>query len=231
MVPLRLDAARFGPAPRPRRGQKGRPRLKGQRLPPLAARLKNPKTSGPRLGVPWDGPGQRRVEVASGIAVGDHSGKIPVLIRWVRVRDPRGRLETRALLSSDPTPSAPQIVEWVTRRGPVEVTFEAARAPLGLETQRPWNSKAIPRPTPVLLGLFSVVPWMAHRQPQRAPGGLRPRGAAGSSQSRVRFSDARAGVRDPLWKKSFCRSAAKGDSQKLQNRWLNPISDLLCYAQ
>lgn len=81
MVPLRLDAARFGPAPRPRRGQKGRPRLKGQRLPPLAARLKNPKTSGPRLGVPWDGPGQRRVEVASGIAVGDHSGKIPVLIR------------------------------------------------------------------------------------------------------------------------------------------------------
>ena len=39
----------------------------------------------------------------------------------------------------------------------MEVTFEEARAHLGLETQRQWSDLAIQRTTPVLLGLFSVI--------------------------------------------------------------------------
>lgn len=230
IVPLRLDAALFGPAPRPRQGQKGRPRLKGKRLPTLAARLKNPKTVWQRLRVLWYGQGYRRVEVATGIALWYHSGKMPVLIRWVLVRDPRGRFQTRALLSTDPTQSAQQILELFTRRWQVEVTFEEARAHLGLETQRQWNSKAIQRTTPVLLGLFSVVTLMAHRLQQQAPGSLRARGAAWYSKGHVSFSDALACVRDHLWKKSFCMSSGKYDRQKLHNQWLKHLTDLLCHA-
>jgi hypothetical protein len=38
----------------------------------------------------------------------------------------------------------------------MEVTFEEARAPLGLETQRQWSDRAIARTTPVLVGLFAL---------------------------------------------------------------------------
>jgi hypothetical protein len=231
IVPVRLDAALFAPAPSRRPTKNGRPPLKGRRLPTLAARLKNRQTPWCRLWVHWYGQGKRRVEMASGTAVWYHSGKVPVPIRWVLVRDPRGRFETRALLSTDPSLSAQQILELFTRRWQVEVTFEEARAHLGLETQRQWNSKAIQRTTPVLLGLFSVVTLMAHHLQKQAPHSLRPRGAAWYSKSRVSFSDALACVRDHLWKKSFCMSQEKYDSQKLQNRWMNHFADLLCYAQ
>jgi hypothetical protein len=231
IVPIRLDAALFGPAPSRRPTQKGRPRLKGRRLPTLAARLKNRQTAWRRLWVHWYGQGKRRVEVASGTALWYHSGKVPVPIRWVLVRDPRGRFETRALLSTNPSQSAQEILELFTRRWQVEVTFEEARAHLGLETQRQWNSKAIQRTTPVLLGLFSVVTLMAHRLQQQAAHSLRPRGAAWYSKSRVSFSDALACVRDHLWKKSFCMSEENYESQEFRNRWMSHFADLLCYAQ
>jgi hypothetical protein len=231
IVPLRLDAALFAPAPARPAGRKGRPALKGRRLPTLATRRKSPHTRWHRRWVHWYGQGRRRVELTTGTALWYHSGKIPVPIRWVLVRDPRGRFETRALLSTDPSQSAQEILELFTRRWQVEVTFEEARAHLGLETQRQWNEKAIQRTTPVLLGLFSVVTLMAHHLQQRAPGALRPRAAAWYSKSRVSFSDALACVRDQLWKKSFCLSVEKSDSQKLPERWLNHFADLLCYAQ
>ncbi len=231
IVPLRLDAALFAPAPVRPRGRKGRPALKGRRLPSLATRLKSPRTRWQRLWVQWYGQGRRRVEVATGTALWYHSGQTPVPIRWVLVRDPQGRFETRALLSTDLSQSAQEIVELFTRRWQVEVTFEETRAHLGVETQRQWNSKAIQRTTPVLLGLFSIVTLMAHRLQQKAPGSLRARGAAWYAKRNVSFSDALGGVRDHLWKKSFCMSMPKGDSQKLQRQWMNHLADLLCYSQ
>jgi len=83
----------------------------------------------------------------------------------------------------------------------------------------------------VLLGLFSVVTLMAHHLQQQTPGLLRPRGAAWYSKRRVSFSDALGCVRDQLWKKSFCLSLGKGDSQKFPIRWMNHFADLLCYTQ
>ena len=56
-------------------------------------------------------------------------------------------------------------------RWSVEVTFEEARAHLGVETQRQWSDQAIARTTPVLLGLFSLVTVLALRL---CPGGQIP---------------------------------------------------------
>jgi hypothetical protein len=41
------------------------------------------------------------------------------------------------------------------------VTFEEARAHLGVETQRQWSDRAIARTTPILFGLFALVTVMA----------------------------------------------------------------------
>ena len=120
-------------------------------------------------------------------------------IRWVLITDPGANpFEPQALLSTDPTGSAQQIVEWFVLRWQEEVTFEESRAHLGIETQRQWSEKAIARTTPLLLGLFSLVTLLAHTFLQGAA--LPVREAAWYMSKRLpTFSDTLAFVRQKLW--------------------------------
>jgi hypothetical protein len=161
---LRLDARLFRPAPPRKKGAMGRPRLVGTRLPSLQQILNRRDTAWQPLQVQnWYGEAQRLVEVASGTAIWYHTGLPPVPIRWVLVRDPRGKFETRALLCTQLDQHPAQILQWFLWRWQVEVTFQEVRAHLGVETQRQWSHLAIARTTPVLLGLFSIVTLLAHR--------------------------------------------------------------------
>ena len=76
----------------------------------------------------------------------------PVLMRWVLVRDPQGKHDPQAFLSTHGEHTPLQILTWLVRRWRMEVTCEEARAHMGMETQRPWSDLAIARTTPVLLG-------------------------------------------------------------------------------
>jgi len=49
----------------------------------------------------WYGEGDRRVQSASDTAVWHHSGKLVVPIRCVLIRDPEGRFEPQALLTTN----------------------------------------------------------------------------------------------------------------------------------
>jgi DDE superfamily endonuclease len=120
---LRLDAALYAPAPVRRRGQRGRRRLKGQRVKKLTERLQDGRTRWQTCQLPWYGGQSRRLHLASGTAVWYHSGKPPVAIRWVLVRDPKGRCEPQAFLSTDLTLEARQIVLYFIRRWSMETTF------------------------------------------------------------------------------------------------------------
>jgi hypothetical protein len=75
-------------------------------------------------------------------------------IRWVLIRDPKGRFKSQALLCTDLTILPVQIVKWFVMRPQVEVTFHEVRTHLCVETQRQWSDLAIARSTPSLLGLF-----------------------------------------------------------------------------
>ena len=77
-----------------------------------------------------------RSDAAGGVVEWYHSGMPVVPIRWVLIRDPQAEFEPQALLSTGQTAAAQQIVEWFVLRWQVEVTFEEARAHLGIETQR-----------------------------------------------------------------------------------------------
>ena len=107
--------------------------------------------------------GQRLVEITSATAVWYHTGLPPVPIRWVLVRDPKGKFETRALLCTHLDQHPGQILQWFLWRWQVEVSFQEVRAHLGVETQRQWSDLAIQRTTPVLLGLFSIITLLAHQ--------------------------------------------------------------------
>jgi DDE superfamily endonuclease len=98
---LRLDAGLYAPAP-PKRPGRGRPPIKGNRLPKLGEVLHDANTVWQHHTVAlWYGRTNRAVEIATGTAVWYHSGLPPVPIRWLLVRDPRGELAPQAFLCTD----------------------------------------------------------------------------------------------------------------------------------
>jgi hypothetical protein len=159
---LRLDAALYAPAPARRPGQRGRPRLKGKRLPGLNKILTRATTQWQTLTIPfWYGQPNRQVEVTSATAMWYSSGMPVIPLRWVLIRDPLGQFEPQALLCTDQQATPAFILDCFVRRWQMEVTFEEARAHLGVETQRQWKDLAIARSTPCLFGLYSIVTLLA----------------------------------------------------------------------
>lgn len=227
---LRLDAALYKPAPLRKPGTPGRPRLKGARLPKLEQVLQDPQTTWKKVTIrDWYGEKQRQVEIASRTAVWYHSGKPPLPIRWVLIRDPKGEFRSQALLCTDSHVDAVQIVKWFAMRWQLEVTFQEVRAHLGVETQRQWSDWGIARTTPALLGLFSLVTLLAHRSTRR--GKLPIRQAAWYAKPLPTFSDALAVVRHQLWQAlSFHTSVPEADMQKVPRILLERFTDALCYA-
>jgi hypothetical protein len=225
---LRLDAALYRPAPARRRGQNGRPRLKGQRLPSLARRLTQAHTRWQGCQLSWYGGEVRRLQLATGTAVWYRSGKPPVAIRWVLVRDPKNRCEAQALLSTDLNLSARQIVLYFIRRWSMETTFQEVRLYLGLDGQRQWNDLAAARTTPVRLGLFSLVALMVQRQPDWQQSFRR---SAWYEKARPTFADALAQVRHALWRQlGFWLSEAAVDKQKPAHLLFEHFAELLAYV-
>ena len=195
---LRLDAALYDPPPHRAPGTKGRPRLKGKRRPTLETVLAAERTVWTTLLVAqWYGARPRAVEVATDTAVWYHTGKPPVVIRWVLIRDPKKEFKPQALLSTNPDHTPAQILPWFVRRWTREVTFEEARAHLGMETQRHWNDRAIARTTPALLSLYSIVTLTAQQLIEK--GATCVRSTAWYRKTHPTFSDAMALVRRHVW--------------------------------
>jgi hypothetical protein len=160
---LRLDAALYEPAPPHRPGQRGRPRIKGERLPNLSVVAEEAKTVWkPTTIANWYGSGERTVEVSSRTAVWYSTGLFAVPVRWVLIRDPEGEFKIRALLCTDLDADPEEILSWFVMRWQLEVTFQQMRRHLGFETHRQWSDTAIRRTTPALLGLFSLDTLFGH---------------------------------------------------------------------
>jgi hypothetical protein len=225
---LRLDAALYEPAPA--YSGVGRPRKKGKRLSTLQAVLNDAQTTWQTVIVTWYDRRPRVMEITSATAVWYHSGKPPVPIRWVLVRDPHGQYDTIALLSTDLDLCPAQIVTWFVQRWQVEVTFEEVRAHLGVETQRQWSDKAIARTTPILLGLFSWITLAAHLLVQQGQGSVRQ--TAWYVKVRPTFSDAISWVRHVLWfpAATFYRSPQEPDMAIIPRSLLHRLVDTVCYA-
>jgi hypothetical protein len=227
---LRLDAALYDPAPHRKPGTNGRPRLKGKRRPTLEATLTDETTAWtPLLVEQWYGEGPRAVEVATDTAVWYHTGKPPVAIRWVLIRDPQKAFKPQALLSTNLVHTPAQMLTWFVRRWTMEVTFEEARAHLGMETQRQWNDRAIARTTPALLSLYSIITLTAQRLIEQ--GATCVRSTAWYGKTRPTFADAMALVRRHLWDHlHFSMSQQETDMIKIPRVLLERFTEALCYA-
>lgn len=207
-------------------GQKesaGHGEKKGNRLPTLQQVLQDPKTKWMPLIIPqWYGKGKRVMLITTGKAIWYHSGKPPVPIPWVLVKPVDGSGEAAALLSTNLNLSPREIINFFIRRWTMEVTFEEARAHLGVESQRQWSDLAIARTTPVLFGLFSLITlWADILQSQNL---LHLKPTAWYKKQRPTFSDAIASVRYRIWRKQeLSMSAFKDDIHKLNRPWIKHL--------
>jgi len=226
---LRLDACLHdwpGPQPKGKRGPKPK---KGDRQRALKARLTDPATVWQTVTIDWYQGKQRTLEIATGLALWYTPGQDPLPLRWVLVRDPAGKLLPAAFFATDLEATPEQILAWIIMRWGIEVTFEEARAHLGLETQRQWSDLAIARTTPALLGLFSFITLLAHRLHPDQP--LPVRSAAWYTKSDATFSDVIACVRRHLWSHTeFVQSPAETRHPPISADVLHGLVDVLCYA-
>jgi hypothetical protein len=198
---LRWDARLYhppGPQPKGKRGPKPQKGQRQRRLKEWAARGDTPWQE-EEIG--WYGGQKKRLWLFSRTALWYRAGQSPLPIRFVLVRDPEGKLRDEVFFCTDLQAASVQILEWVIMRWGVEVTFEEARAHLGMETQRQWSDQAILRTTPCLLGLFSIVTWLTHHLQQHNQ--IPVQTTAWYRKIQPTFSDCLYWVRQHIWNQQF----------------------------
>jgi hypothetical protein len=188
---LHADANLYEPPP-PYAG-KGRPRVKGAKLPKPRQAAANARLRS--AVVNWYGGGTRRVALTSGEGGWYKSGAGLVPIRWVFVRDQTGTHRDEYFFTTDPTLPAAVLVGHYTSRWNIETTFQELRAYLGLETTRGWCRATVLRLAPCLFGLYTAAAVLYATLPESKRSGS----VAWPGKPGVTFSDALTAVRRWLW--------------------------------
>jgi hypothetical protein len=131
-------------------------------------------------------------------AWGHTPGGPPVERRCVLVCDPAGKLRLDACGCPDRQVTPGHMLAGGGMRWSVEVTCEARRAQLGLETQRHGADQAMARPTPLLVALGSLIPRRALRRSRDGP--LPVLVTAWYHKAAPTFSEGGTLVRQHLWR-------------------------------
>lgn len=151
----RLDAALYAPAPKRRKGQMGRPRVRGAKLQAPGVQAGDKKARWRRTEVTVYGKTVLvRVLVIDAlwyVAAGSE------LIRLVVVRDFPGHERDDVFVSTDATLSAKAIVERFSERWPLEHTFHESKGKLGFEDPQNRTERAVERTAPMALWAYTLV--------------------------------------------------------------------------
>ncbi len=188
------DANLYTTPPPHRKGQRGRRRIKGKRLPSPAEVVEKAKRT--RITVRWYGGGTRRIEIVTRTAHWYKAGQGLVPVRWVFVHDLTGTHRDEYFFSTDVEMTPKEIVETYAGRWNIETTFQEARAHLGLETTRGWSQSTVLRVAPCLFGLYSIVALLYTKIPAKYAAAGRVNWVG---KETVSFSDAITAVRRWLW--------------------------------
>jgi len=198
IVRFRMDARLHDFPPPYQKGQMGRPPIKGKRQTSLNQRLTDAATKWTKTTFSkWYDEENKEVLITCGTAIWYRAGKPIVPIKWVLIKDPKGKFDPIAIACTNLKLTAKQIIKFYLQRWQVEVTFEEVRAHLGVETQRQWSDKSIARTTPVLMALFSIITLWADSLFQMQK--LTVFQTAWYHKPYPTFSDAVASIRYRIW--------------------------------
>ena len=228
VAPLPLDARLFEPPAQRRASQPGRPAKIGPRIQRLNGQRHDLTKPWQRVRVRWYDQRVRGLAVLTGTALWYRCGLEPLLIRWVLVRDPKQRSESRAYFSTDTAQTPSAILTAAIERWPIEVTFEECRAHLGLQTQRSWSDAASGCSTPLLLGLYSMIVLLAYAQ---HPDSRMPVQRTGwYPKSHATFADVLACVRRACWGGFGFPTADDPQQLIIPKSLLQRLENAVCYA-
>jgi hypothetical protein len=197
------EAALYAPPPPRKKGQRGRPPKKGERLlsPQQEADLADAAWTSKE--VAWYQQTTKEIEYISKKALWYQRGHDPVPIRWVFVRytDENDTLKEECYFSTNPKMKPKQIVEHYVTRWNIETTFQESRAHLGVETLENYCENAVKRTVPALWALFTLIALWFRRQWQLNPPQLQS--APWYRKKEPTFSDALVAIRVELLHHTF----------------------------
>jgi hypothetical protein len=151
----RLDAALYAPAPKARKGQRGRPRMRGCRLQAPGVQAAADSARWQRVEVTVYGKTVHvRVLVIDAlwyVAAGSE------LMRLVVVRGFPGHERDDVFVSTDVALSAKTIIEGFSGRWSLEVTFHESKGKLGFEDPQNRTERAVERTAPMALWAYTLV--------------------------------------------------------------------------
>ena len=219
---LRLDAQLFE-FPVFEKKKLGRKPIKGKRI-QLKELLNNPNQIWQTDSVDWYGGEKRQIEYITFVCLWYHAGCAPITLRVVLVKTPDGKNAAEPFFSTNIDLQPTQIIRYFVLRWNIEVTFEEARAHLGVETQRQWSDKAIARTTPLLMGLFSFVTLVAIKMNRTKELVSIEIASWYDKQGELTFSDILAIVRRSIWsKRYFSKSENQPDLDKYNDETINTL--------
>jgi hypothetical protein len=223
---LRRDAALHKLPPKRRPGKRGRPFVRGDRLPTpkqIAARRKK----GWRTIVVRRQGYEVKREVLGVTCLWFHvcRGKP---IRLVIVRDPSGRERDDFLFCTDATVSDVEIVQRYFDRWGIEESIQEAKQQMGFESTRGWCSRTVNRQAPLAMVLVTLVKAWYARVAAEAGSTLRPKPAPWQSpKRRPSFLDMLSTLRRVLWRHRISSNSRL--PSKVQEM-IDTISYALCAA-
>jgi hypothetical protein len=156
------------------------------------------------------------VKVVRGVCWYPVAGPRPLLI--VLVRDPEGKWRDEALLSTDTTLTAEQVLAGYCRRWSVEVAYADSKGLLGLHDPEVWCENSVQRAHPMSWYVGSlVILWYAlFGRDEPTPKRHRP---WYTHQPEVTFADMLATCRYHLWQHWLANSASRAELEQ-RTAWL-----------
>ncbi len=156
---------RFFNLPPQRTGKKGRPSIKGERLPSLKAMKNDPHRQWTMVEIEGYGGKQRSCWVSATEccwAPSEGGGVIHIRLIFVKNTQEEDGAPVFCLITSTSELSLEVAVNTYTGRWSQEVTHRDVREHLGMETQRQWSDLSIARSTPSLFACYSLVFLITH---------------------------------------------------------------------
>lgn len=196
---MRSDAALYELAPRRQRGQRGRPRKKGPKLPRLNRIASHPKRPWHRVDVNVRGK-KRRCEVKEFVALWyrtSRAKRLKIFIVRYEEKTRSGKVQTREgyLYTTDLNMSAREAIEWYGLRWGIEVMIRDAKQ-MGVGEAPVRAKRSVERVIPFgLLTMATIIHW--HLSSGQGLDAVRKRPWWREDRA-PSFSDMRAALRDAI---------------------------------
>jgi len=220
---IRKDAALYDPPPPRRKGQRGRPRKKGKRLPSPQQMARQGRTGWVRAAVEERGKVVERLLLSRPVLWYAVCPDRTVLL--VIVRDPTGKQHDDFFFTTDIEASAPALAEHYAGRWSIEDTFRSVKQSLGGEDPQTWKARGPERAAALSLWLYSAVWfWYITTHGTKITWPALPWYATKRTPS---FADALAALRRALWSRRIFSICAQNP---LPRKMASVLLDVLAHA-